>query len=138
MLSKENFIYAVILAVVLALFFVMGNPRPSGSLSAYPTLFAFVAFPLVLAFQLASAAKRRSSLSFRHAFRLGESTVFYGAVLFAAIAWPLSRFYFRQPDPPLLGTFLLITIFATWLVGTVFSVLCALAVSRIARKHQAA
>jgi len=133
---KERLIYPLILAVVLALFFVAGN-RPH-SVSVFRGILPFLAFPVVLTIQLWSAVRRNPSLSFGHAFRLGESTAGLAAFFYPAMTLPFLYFYFSKAGGVVVAMSLLVIIIGTYLVGTLFSLLCAFAIVRTAGKHQSA
>lgn len=137
-MGKHEITFAVILAALLSLFFLIGNPTSSGSLNIYPNFLPILAFPVVLGIELGLAARRNPRLAFREAFRLGEWTVFYAAFLFAAVALIFSYFYFPSRGELLVGVSALITILSTWLIGTVFVLLCAFVIRMTAGKRQAA
>ncbi|MGA2261618.1 MAG: DUF4199 family protein [Acidobacteriota bacterium] len=134
---KHTLVHALFLAVLLALFFVIGNPIHPGAISTFPWLIAMVPVPIVLAVRLRYEFKRNPSLSFGQTFRFGESTVCLAGLLFGAFTLAYSYFYFRVPGTYFLGMTLLLTILGTWFVGTVGSLLFAIVVASIAKRHEA-
>ena len=94
---KTKALYAVILAALLALFYLIGNPTRSGGLSVFPWLLAILPFPVVLMIQLKSAVTGMSAPSFGQLFRLGEATVLFAALLFGVFTFAYSYFYFLAP-----------------------------------------
>lgn len=134
---KIRALYALLLFVLLVLFFLNGNPTHSGGLSIFPWVLAVISFPIVLTIQLRSAVTHTSVSSFGQLFRLGEATVSFASLLFGIFTFTYSHFYFLAPSSTFLGMGLLLTVLATFLTGTLFSLLCAFAMANFAGRRQA-
>lgn len=135
-MPKTKALYAVLLAALLALFFISGNPTHSRGISTFPSLLAIIPFPVVLTIQLRSAVTRIPAPSFGRLFRLGEETVFFASLLLGIFTLAYSHFYFLAPSTTFLGMSLLLTIMATFMTGTLFSVLCAFFMAHSAGRRQ--
>jgi len=134
---KAKLLYAVLLAALLTLFFLMGNPTHTGGISAFPWLLAIIPFPVVLTIQLRSAVTRIPAPSFAQLFRLGEATVVFASLLFGIFTFAYFYFYFLAPSTMFLGMGLLLTLLGTLLTGTLFALVCAFALANFAHRRQA-
>jgi hypothetical protein len=134
---KHTLVHALFLAVLLALFFVIGNPIHPGAVSAFPWLIAMVPFLIVLTVRLRYEFNRNPSLSFGQTFRLGESTICLAGLFFGAFTLIYSYFYFSSPGTNFLGMTLLLTILSPWVCGTILSLLFAVVATTLAKRVKA-
>ena len=130
---SQNTKYAILLAAGLVVFFFFGNKADSSSsgLSLFPSLLAFLPFPLVLYTMLRRLAREDKSFTVRQGIRTGEAVVRRAAVLFSLFNLVYSHFFFDGRHPIWFFAVAGIgTLIATWLVGVVFAALCAWAAAR--------
>ena len=137
-MEKHKVIYPIILTGLLLFCFLIRNPTHPRSLNAFPHPLATLPIPLVLAVQVVRAIRRDAHVRFGDLFQLTEQTVVDAAVPFGLATALYSYFYFynRQPGAGPALIFLLITIIATCLIGTLWSLLLAFVGQLIAGKRQ--
>ena len=125
--------YAILLVAGLVVFFFFGNKADSSSsgLSLFPSLLAFLPFPLVLYTMLRRLAREDKSFTVRQGIRTGEAVVRRAAVLFSLFNLVYSHFFLDARHPIwFIAVAGIGTLIATWLVGVVFAALCAWAAAR--------
>ena len=133
-MNTDEFKYSVILFAALIGFFVIGNLISSSphTLSVFPWLIDFVAFPIVLYPAIRDISIRRfgASLTLYRGLWIGEAITRWAALLFGVFNACYSYFYFERGRLSLMIVIFLMTVLITWLMGLMCSFICILIITK--------
>ena len=126
--------HGLILAAVLIGLFVIGNLTSSAphTLSVFPWLINFVAFPLVLYPAIRAIGIRRygTSITLHQGVWIGEAITRRAALLFGIFNACYSYFYFEHSGLRFMVIGFVMAALLTWLIGLMCSFLCTFIITR--------